>query len=152
MPRLPAVEPKAAIATMRVRPGFKMELAAAERMSFRRLAMAFDEDGRLYVVEMIDYSERRDEKLGRIRLLERHRRRRRLRQIDGLRRRAAWPTAVFPWKGGVFVGCTPDILYLKDTDGDGRADERRVVLPGFAEGRQAAERAGAAEQLQLGLG
>ena len=32
--------------------------------------MSFDENGRLFVVEMIDYSERRDENLGRIRMLE----------------------------------------------------------------------------------
>src|SRR5690606_10313615 len=35
------------------------------------------------------------------------------------------------WRGGVFVTSAPDILYLKDTDGDGVADERRVVLTGF---------------------
>ena len=31
----------------------------------------------------------------------------------------------------VFVTCAPDILYLKDNDGDGVADERQVVLTGF---------------------
>ena len=36
-----------------------------------------------------------------------------------------------PWDGGVFVTCAPDLLYLKDTTGDGVADERRVVLTGF---------------------
>ena len=35
------------------------------------------------------------------------------------------------WNGGVFVTCAPDLLYLKDTNGDGIADERRVVLTGF---------------------
>ena len=32
--------------------------------------MCFDEDSRLFVVEMRDYSERREERLGRIKLLE----------------------------------------------------------------------------------
>ena len=36
-----------------------------------------------------------------------------------------------PWDGGVFVSNAPDLLYLKDTTGDGVADERRVVLTGF---------------------
>jgi len=31
----------------------------------------------------------------------------------------------------VFVTCAPDLIYLKDTTGDGVADERRVVLTGF---------------------
>jgi putative membrane-bound dehydrogenase-like protein len=134
MPRFPVVEPKDAVATMKVRPGFHVELAASEPNVASPVAMAFDEDGRLFVVEMIDYSERREEKLGRIRLLE---------DVDGdgvyekstvFARGLPWPTAVFPWKGGIFVGCTPDILYFKDNDGDGQADEKRVVFTGFAEG------------------
>ena len=36
-----------------------------------------------------------------------------------------------PWRGGVLVTCAPDILYLKDTNGDGKADRREVVLTGF---------------------
>ena len=43
-----------------------------------------------------------------------------------------------PWKGGVFVASCPDIWYLKDTDGDGKADVRRKVYTGFgAENPQA---------------
>ena len=42
-----------------------------------------------------------------------------------------FPNGVMPWDGGVFVSCAPDLLYLKDTNGDGVADERRVVLTGF---------------------
>jgi putative membrane-bound dehydrogenase-like protein len=134
MPRFPAVEAREAHKTFRVRPGFRVELAASEPNVQSPVAMAWDEDERLYVVEMRDYSERREEKLGRVRLLEDA-------DGDGVYERAgvfaeglAWPTAVFPWKGGVFVGCTPDVLYLRDTDGDGRADERRVVFTGFGEG------------------
>ena len=40
-------------------------------------------------------------------------------------------TAVACWDGGVYVGSAPDLLYLKDTDGDGKADVRRVVFTGF---------------------
>ena len=35
------------------------------------------------------------------------------------------------WKGGIFVSATPDVWYLKDTDGDRRADVRRKVFTGF---------------------
>jgi hypothetical protein len=37
---------------------------------------------------------------------------------DGL----PFPTSVLPWNGGVLVGAAPDLWFLKDTDGDGRAD------------------------------
>ncbi|MDP7010535.1 MAG: c-type cytochrome, partial [Verrucomicrobiota bacterium] len=47
----------------------------------------------------------------------------------------AWPTAVIAYDGGVFVGVTPKILYLKDTNGDGKADINRTVFEGFGTGR-----------------
>src|SRR2546429_1298633 len=69
LPRFPAVEPADAIKTFTVKEGFKIELAAAEPLVVDPVAMAFDEEGHLFVVEMRDYSERREEKLGRIRML-----------------------------------------------------------------------------------
>ena len=42
-----------------------------------------------------------------------------------------YPTAVLCWDGGVFIGAAPNIHYAKDTDGDGVADESKVVLSGF---------------------
>jgi putative membrane-bound dehydrogenase-like protein len=47
-----------------------------------------------------------------------------------------WPTGVFCYDGGIFVIATPDILYLKDTKGQGKADVRETVFSGFAEGVQ----------------
>ncbi|MBI4624764.1 MAG: c-type cytochrome [Verrucomicrobia bacterium] len=43
-----------------------------------------------------------------------------------------YPSGVAVWRGGIFVTCAPDIYYLKDTDGDGVADVREVVLTGFS--------------------
>ena len=132
--RFPAVEATNALGTFKVKPGFKLELVAAEPLVRDPVAAAFDENGRMFVVEMGDYSERRDEKLGRIRLLE---------DTDGDGRfdkstvyaeGLAWPTAVICSRGGVFVAATPDILWLGDTNGDGRADERKVVFTGFGAG------------------
>ena len=38
------------------------------------------------------------------------------------------PTGVMRWKKGILVTDAPDLLYFEDTDGDGKADVRRVVL------------------------
>ncbi len=131
LPRVPATEPAQALTTMQIREGFRMELVASEPLIASPVAMAFDEHGRMFVVQMIDYSERRDERLGSIKLLE---------DTDGDGRfdkatlyatNLPWPTAVIPYDGGIFVGASPDILYFKDTDGDGVADVRQTVFTGF---------------------
>jgi putative membrane-bound dehydrogenase-like protein len=132
MPRVPATEPAQAAATFTLRPGFRAELVAAEPLISSPVAVTVDEHGRAYVVEMRDYSERRPERLGRIKLLEDT-------DGDGHYDKATvfladlpWPTAVTCWDGGVFIGATPDILYAKDTNGDGVADVHEVVFTGFA--------------------
>ena len=132
LPRTPPLDPARALESFKVRPGFHVELVAAEPLVLNPVAMSFDENGRLFAVEMLDYSERRDERLGRIRMLE---------DTDGDGRfdrstvfadHLPWPSAVFCYGGGVFVAATPDIIFFKDTDGDGKADIREVVFTGFA--------------------
>ncbi len=88
----------------------------------------------MYVAEMIDYPT--GPPAGRIRLLED-------RDTDGVYEHATvfaaglnFPNGVLPAHGGVFVTAAPDLLFLKDTDGDGVADEKRVVFTGFGEGNQ----------------
>ena len=41
------------------------------------------------------------------------------------------PTGVLPGDGGVYVAQNTLLLHLADTDGDGQADRRKVVLSGF---------------------
>ncbi len=136
LPRFPAVEPRDAPATFQIKKGFHAELVAGEPLVTSPIAVSFDENGRMFVIEMRDYSEQRDEKphLGRIRLLED-------RDGDGKFERATifaddlpWPTAVMWANGGIFVCASPDIWWLKDTDGDGRADVRELVFTGFNTG------------------
>ncbi len=134
LPRVPPKSPDEAIASFEVADGFRIELVAAEPLIVDPVAMAFDEDGRIYVVEMRDYSEQDKERLGRVRLL---------RDEDGdgkfetsrvFVEGLSWPTAIACYDGGVFIGSAPDILYCKDTDGDGVADEQKVVFTGFGRG------------------
>lgn len=134
LPRFPALTPEEALKTFKLRPGIRLELVAAEPLVRDPIELCFDEDGRMFVVEMIDYSELRDVRphLGRIRLLE---------DTDGDGRMdrsrvfaddLPWPTAVFWANGGVYAAATPDVFFMRDTDGDGRADRREVVFTGFA--------------------
>ena len=52
MPDIPPVEPDKVLDTFRIKQGFRLELVAHEPMVVDPIQMAFDEDGRLYVVEM----------------------------------------------------------------------------------------------------
>jgi putative membrane-bound dehydrogenase-like protein len=131
LPRIPPTEPAQAIKTFQVKPGFRVELVAAEPLVVDPIAMCFDENSRLFVVEMRDYSERRDERLGRIRMLEDTDGDGRMDRATVFAENLPWPTALCWYNGGLFVGSTPDILYFKDTDGDGKADQSKIVFTGF---------------------
>ena len=134
LPRILPRDPSAAAESFELAHGFRIELVACEPQVIDPVAIAFDEDGRLFVAEMRGYPERRDQALGRIRRLED-------RDGDGYYETATvfadqlkWPTGVVCWKGGVFVCASPEILYLGDPDRDGRAEERKVVFTGFGAG------------------
>lgn len=136
LPRYPAVEPKDAIGTWQVKKGFKLQLAAHEPQVRDPIAICFDERGRMFVCEMIDYSEMRDvtPHLGRISMLQD-------KDGDGYFETSQvfaddlpWPTGLIWANGGLFVGATPDIWRFEDKDGDGKAEVREKVFTGFGTG------------------
>jgi putative membrane-bound dehydrogenase-like protein len=138
LPRVPPTEKTNALKTFELKKGFQLQLAAAEPIVIDPIEISFDENGRMFVVEMRDYSEMREvhPHLGRIRMLMDT-------DGDGAFDAATvyaddlpWPTGVLCYDGGIFVVATPDILYLKDTDGDGKADIRQVVFTGYGAGKE----------------
>ncbi|MDX1948182.1 MAG: c-type cytochrome [Pirellulaceae bacterium] len=131
LPRIAPTEPSQALATFRVAPGFRIEQVAAEPLVADPVAIAFDDDARAFVVEMRGYSENRDEHVSRIRLLEDANGDGKFDKSTIFADKLAWPTAIFYWAGGVLVADAPEILYFKDTTGDGVADERRVLFTGL---------------------
>jgi putative membrane-bound dehydrogenase-like protein len=131
LPRIPATEPADALATFRVAAGFQIQPVATEPLVNSPVAIEWDADGFLYVCEMRGYSEDQDQGISRISRLE---------DVDGdgifdksvvFAADLRWPTAIFPFDGGLFVGDAPHLYYFKDTDGDGQADSKQTVLTGF---------------------
>ncbi|HLH28922.1 MAG TPA: hypothetical protein VKW77_08385, partial [Acidimicrobiales bacterium] len=123
-------------ATFRLPAGFHAELVACEPDVVDPVAMAFDEDGRLYVAEMRGYPNAGVAtgfvSSGRVKRLED-------RDGDGYFETATvyadnlrFPTAVMPWRGGLLVANAPDLLYLDDPAGGGKGSRRRTLYTGFA--------------------
>jgi putative membrane-bound dehydrogenase-like protein len=109
-----------------------IELVAAEPDVVSPVALSWDEDGRLFVAEMTDYPTAATG--GRIKLLEDRDGDGKYERVTVFADQLPFPNGVLPWKGGVLVTAAPNIWYCRDRDGDGRADERRVLLTGFGEG------------------
>lgn len=130
-----SVRLKKALDSFQVEPGMRIDLIAAEPLVVDPVALAFDENRQMYVVEDRGYPDPVEggstTTLGRVALLNDT-------NGDGIYDKRTefatgltYPNGLMPWKGGVFVTCSPDIYYLKDTDNDGIADIKKVVLTGF---------------------
>ncbi len=128
----PALNPEQAIERMRVPEGFAVEIVAAEPDLVNPVAFTFDERGRIWVAESLEYP-RMSAGLGqdRIKVLE---------DTDGdgrVDRTTIFadglniPSGLAVGRGGVWVANSPDILLLQDLDGDLKADRREVIVTGF---------------------
>ncbi len=129
--------PDAERATFHLAPGLRIDLIAAEPQVESPVACAFDEAGRLWVVEMLDYPNgpapgKPPE--GRIKVLEDKDGDGRYETATVFADKLLFANGVLPWDGGAVVTAAPHILFLKDTDGDGRADRREVLYEGFTAG------------------
>ncbi len=126
--------PEASMAYTRVPVGFRLELFASEPDIVNPVAMTWDEKGRLWVAETVDYpNELKSGRVGndRIKILEDTNGDGRCDKVtifaDGLN----IPTSLVCVNGGVVVAHAPDFLFLKDTNGDDRADQRSVLNTGW---------------------
>jgi putative membrane-bound dehydrogenase-like protein len=131
LPRIKATELADALRTFKIHDGFRLEPVAVEPVVADPVAVCFDADGRLYVVEMRGYPFPEKVPSGGVSLLEDEDGDGRFEKstmfVEGL----SWPTGIVPFDGGVFIAAAPDILYAKDLNGDGKADVKKVVFTGF---------------------
>ncbi len=126
---------KKAMESFRLEDGLEIELVVSEPLVVNPVAFAFDERNDLYVVEDRGYPDPIDGSkapaIGRVALLRDTDKDGKFETRYEFAEGLTYPNGVLPWKGGVFVTCAPDIYYFKDTDGDGKADIKEVVLTGF---------------------
>jgi putative membrane-bound dehydrogenase-like protein len=131
LPRIKPLDAAAALRAFQVHAGFRLEPVAVEPLVTDPVSVCYDGDGRLYVVEMRGYPYPEDQPTGNVSLLVDRDGDGRYDTstifVDGL----SWPTSVVPYDGGAFIAVAPDIVYAKDTNGDGVADVKRVMFRGF---------------------
>lgn len=128
----PPLAPADAIAKMTVPEGFHVELVASEPQLVNPVSMAFDDRGRIYVTESFEYP-RLSAGPGkdRIKILEDTDADGRMDRVTIFAEGLNIPSGIAVGHGGVWVANSPDLLFLKDTDGDDRADVTEVVVTGF---------------------
>ncbi len=135
------LSPEKALESFQLQDGFTIETFAAEPHVVDPVEIVFDEQGNIYVVEMPDYPFKPEpgKGQGRIKMLADTDGDGRIDQATVFADKITEATSVLPWKGGLLVTAAPDILYLKDTDGDFKADTKEVLFTGFFENNSEAQ-------------
>ena len=139
------LSPEDSLKHFQLDPLLSIELVAAEPQVVDPVAIRFDEDGRLWVAEMRDYplgpikktdgkrTEKDAEPLSQIKILEDKDGDGRYETATVFADKLLFVTGLQPWKGGVIVTLSGKVAYMKDTDGDGKADVNETWFTGFSE-------------------
>ena len=136
IPPAPGLSPEEAMKTFKLAPGYKLELVASEPLVQEPVVIQFGTDGRMWVVEMRGYmpdldGNGEDQPVGRIVVL---------RDRDGDGRydeskvfldELVLPRALLLVGDGALVGAPPELAYWRDTDGDGKADQKTLVAADY---------------------
>ena len=129
------LSPEESAKLIQVPAGFEVQLFASEPDIINPIAMNWDEKGRLWVIETVDYPNtvRNDNGVGddRVKICE---------DTDGDGKADKFtifaenlniPTSFSFYDGGIVVSQAPHFLFLKDTNGDDKVDVREVMIDGW---------------------
>ena len=128
IPPAPVLTPEEAIKTIKVAPGFRIELVASEPLVHEPIVMQFDPDGRLWVVELRGYMPDVDVKgedapVGDVVVLE---------DTDGdgkfdkgtvFLEKLVLPRAIALVGDGVLIAEPPGLWYCRSTTGNLKCDQ-----------------------------
>ena len=132
-PRSTALSPAESLASIEIEQGFAIKIIAHEPQVIDPVDAAFDDSGRLWVVEMRDYPyATSDSPSGCVRILSDE-------DLDGhfeksvvFADRLDMPTGLALWKDGAVITLAGQVVWFRDTDGDSKSDTQQVWIEGFA--------------------
>ena len=136
-PPTPASSPGDELKAFKPAEGFAVNLFASEKLGVANpLTIRWDAKGRMYVACTWSYPHLKPGEIPNDKIIQ-------LTDTDGdgqADRSTVFadglniPTGLETADGGVYVGQATDLLFLRDLDDDGHADERQVLLSGFGTG------------------
>ncbi len=129
-----SLSPQQSMSLIQVPVGFELQLFAAEPDIVNPIYMNWDERGRLWVIETVDYpNEVKTDDVGddRIKILEDTNGDGKADKFTIFADKLNIPTSFTFSNGGIIVSEAPSFLFLKDTDGDDKADIRQTLLTGW---------------------
>ena len=130
-----ALSPEKSMQLTQIPVGFELELFASEPDIINPIYMAWDEKGRLWVIETIDYPNtvRDEEGVGddRIKICEDTNNDGKADKFTVFAENLNLPTSMVFTNEGIIVSQAPHFLFLKDTNGDDKADIREVIMTGW---------------------
>ena len=126
-------DPASELENFELLPGYEVNLFASDPMLANPIHMAWDSRGRLWVACSWAYPQIEPGEVANDKIII-------LEDVDGDGRADKStvfadglyiPTGIELTNGGVIVGQSPDVFFLKDTDGDDVADVKELALTGF---------------------
>ncbi len=129
--------PEEQLNLFKVPEGFTIELVASEKTGVPKpVSIAFDDAGRLWTQTATEYPRDMDTgvwtKPGKDRVVViDHPEKARPQPVRTFAEGMVMPLGVLPFGNGAFIAQGPEILFLADTDGDAKADTRKVLIQGF---------------------
>ncbi|MHA3774423.1 PVC-type heme-binding CxxCH protein [Verrucomicrobiota bacterium sgz303538] len=124
-------------------PGFEIELVTAEEPGIGKfVTVDWDQHGRMWSMTALDYPVDGNENAAQAKALYENPGKDKVVVFDtpfaaGVQKPRVFaeglaiPLGILPYKNGVYAQHGPNIEFLSDTNGDGKADKREVVLSGF---------------------
>ncbi len=126
------VDPSSVPDGFEIQEGFALQLIASEPLIKDPVDLEFDEHGDAYVLEMPGYPY--EDRESRILLLKDD-------NNDGIYDNSTvfaehlqLASSIMPYRQGFLIAAPPNLLFLKDTNGDQKADVRDTIMTGFSTG------------------
>jgi mono/diheme cytochrome c family protein len=131
--------PEEALKTFSVPPGYRVELVAAEPLVDSPILIDFDADGRMWVVEMPSFlpdnsGHDATEPIDRIVVLEDTNNDGKMDKRTVFADHLVAPRAIKVLDRGVLIGDPPNLWFMRDTDGDLKADTKERVVDTYGRG------------------